>query len=75
MVATINTSARMEAQTKQESEARYKEPGLNMNTAINMFVKQAISENRIPFHDRQSQTQCRFARSVPRSRRVLCKRA
>lgn len=39
----------MDAETKREGEALFKELGLNMSTAINMFVKQAIHENRIPF--------------------------
>ncbi|WP_237185758.1 type II toxin-antitoxin system RelB/DinJ family antitoxin [Rothia nasimurium] len=48
-MATTSISVRMDAQTKQEGEALFKELGLNMSTAINMFVKQAIRENRIPF--------------------------
>lgn len=48
-MATTSISVRMDAETKREGEELFKELGLNMSTAINMFVKQAIRENRIPF--------------------------
>lgn len=48
-MTTTSISVRMDAETKREGEELFKELGLNMSTAINMFVKQAIRENRIPF--------------------------
>ncbi len=48
-MTTTSISVRMDAETKKEGEALFKELGLNMSTAINMFVKQAVRENRIPF--------------------------
>lgn len=48
-MTSTSISVRMDTQTKQEGEALFEELGLNMSTAINMFVKQAIRENRIPF--------------------------
>ncbi|GGH57945.1 type II toxin-antitoxin system RelB/DinJ family antitoxin [Rothia aerolata] len=48
-MSTTSISVRMDSETKKEGEALFKELGLNMSTAINMFVKQAVRENRIPF--------------------------
>lgn len=48
-MTTTSISVRMDAETKREGEELFKELGLNMSTAINLFVKQAIRENRIPF--------------------------
>lgn len=48
-MTSTSISVRMDAQTKQDGEALFKKLGLNMSTAINMFVKQAVRENRIPF--------------------------
>ncbi|HEM3628850.1 TPA: type II toxin-antitoxin system RelB/DinJ family antitoxin [Streptococcus suis] len=45
--ATINV--RMDAATKKEAEQLFQSLGLNMSTAVNIFVKQSLRERRIPF--------------------------
>ena len=40
---------RVDEETKQQSEILFDELGLNMSSAINMFLKQAIREQAIPF--------------------------
>ena len=44
-----NVTIRMDEGLKQQSEALFAEMGLNMTTAITLFVKTAVRENRIPF--------------------------
>lgn len=48
-MATTNLNIRTDQAVKQASEQIFSELGLNMTTAINMFLKQAIRTNGIPF--------------------------
>jgi len=45
--ATINV--RIEEETKKQFENFCAEVGLNVSTAINMFIKKVVRENEIPF--------------------------
>ena len=45
--ATVNI--RMEKNIKTEAENLFAEMGLNMSTAINIFVRQAVRQHKIPF--------------------------
>ncbi len=47
-MAIINV--RVDDNVKTEVENIYKEIGLNMSTAINLFLKKCILENGIPFN-------------------------
>jgi len=40
---------RMDTEVKRQAEALFGEIGMNMTTAINIFLKQSIRENGIPF--------------------------
>ena len=40
---------RMDSEVKKQAEALFGEIGMNMTTAINIFLKQSIRENGIPF--------------------------
>ncbi|MFI3164666.1 MAG: type II toxin-antitoxin system RelB/DinJ family antitoxin [Bacillota bacterium] len=40
---------RMDEQVKKEAEALFGEMGMNMTTAINIFLRQSIRESKIPF--------------------------
>ena len=42
-------SIRTDTETKRQAEELFNELGLNMSTAFNMFMKQALRERRIPF--------------------------
>lgn len=48
-MSTINLSIRTDKDIKAQAEAVFSELGLNMTTAINMFLKTAIREQGIPF--------------------------
>lgn len=51
MVAQNNTSLtiRMNSDVKQKAQVLFSELGLDMSTAINLFLRQAVREQRIPF--------------------------
>lgn len=48
-MATKNVTIRMDEKLKEDSEKLFDELGINMTTAIIMFVKQSVREQRIPF--------------------------
>lgn len=47
--ATTNISIRMDAGLKAQADELFSELGMNISTAFNIFVRQAIREGRIPF--------------------------
>lgn len=49
MNETTNLNIRMEKKIKQQAEELFAEFGINMTTAINMFLRQAIRQRGIPF--------------------------
>ena len=48
-MATTNINIRTDAVIKSQAESIFEAFGLNMSTAINMFLRQTIRENGIPF--------------------------
>lgn len=48
-MATTNINVRIDSDLKQSAEALFDDLGLNMSTAITMFLKSAVSHDGIPF--------------------------
>ena len=48
-MATMNLNIRTDKMVKEQAEAIFAELGINMTTAINMFLRRAIRERGIPF--------------------------
>ncbi len=48
-MATANVSVRLDAQLKHDAEELFDALGLNMTTALTMFLKQAIRNQGLPF--------------------------
>ena len=46
---TSNISIRMDAKLKADAEALFESMGMNLSTAFNIFVRQCLREERIPF--------------------------
>ena len=46
---TVNVTVRMERQTRDDAAKLSSELGISTTQAINMFLKQAVREQRIPF--------------------------
>lgn len=49
IMATTNLNIRTDKDIKEQAEIIFAELGLNMTTAINMFLRTTIRENGIPF--------------------------
>ena len=48
-MATVNMSIRMDTELKKQAEAMFSDMGLNMTTAMNMFLRQVVRQGKIPF--------------------------
>ena len=48
-MANININIRMDADLKEEFEAFCSDVGMTVSTAINIYVRKVLRENRIPF--------------------------
>ncbi len=53
MPHTTNVSIRMDDELKKQAENLFDDLGLNMTTAITIFIKQAIAYGGIPFEVRR----------------------
>jgi DNA-damage-inducible protein J len=49
MTETTNVSIRMDVNIKKQAEELFADLGLNMTTALTMFLRQAIRSQGIPF--------------------------
>jgi DNA-damage-inducible protein J len=49
MAHTINVNIRMDEDLKKQAEKLFADLGMNMSTAINVFVRQSVRYGGIPF--------------------------
>lgn len=49
MAGTTNISIRMDSELKAQADILFGELGMNLTTAFNIFVRQALREGGIPF--------------------------
>lgn len=55
MAGTTTFSVRMDSDLKQQCEALYGELGMNLTTAINVFLRQSLRTGGLPFELRLEQ--------------------
>lgn len=48
-MATTSVTIRMDENLKKQAEILFEDMGLNMTTAITMFTKAVVRQNKIPF--------------------------
>lgn len=48
-MSTVNVTIRMDETLKAQADELFSDFGLTLNAAFNMFAKQAVREQRIPF--------------------------
>ena len=49
MAETTNLNIRIDKELKEHAEVFFADLGLNMTTAFNIFVRQALKQGKIPF--------------------------
>lgn len=48
-MAAVSTNIKIDSALKQESQALFESLGLTLSTAVNMFLRQSVREQAIPF--------------------------
>lgn len=67
---TANVNFRLDKQTKKEAEELFEDLGLNMTTALTMFVKASIREQGIPFEVRRDVPNAETIAAIEEGRRI-----
>jgi len=49
MAETINVTIRLDKEIKENAERMFSGLGMNLSTAINIYVRQALRQGKIPF--------------------------
>lgn len=49
MADTINVTIRLDREIKERAEQMFNDFGMNLSTAFNIFVRQALRQGKIPF--------------------------
>lgn len=52
---SVNVTIRVDKDVKKQAEVLFNDLGLNLSSAINMFLHQAIAEQAIPFKPSKNQ--------------------
>ena len=48
-MANVNVTIRVDSDLKKQADELFDELGMSFTTAVNVFVRQAVREGRIPF--------------------------
>lgn len=67
---TTNVNFRLDKQTKKEAEELFEDLGLNMTTALTMFVKASIREQGIPFEVKRDVPNAETIAAIEEGRRI-----
>ena len=69
-MATVNTSIKIDEETKKEAQKLFKDLGLSLSTAINIFLKQAIREKGIPFYINSLPENSELAQALEEAKKI-----
>lgn len=70
-MSTSTISVRTDSAVKGEAEELFAELGLNLSTAVNMFLRQSIRERRIPFEVTANTPNTETVEAIEEGRRLL----
>ena len=71
-MSTINLNIRTDKNVKIAAEKIFEELGLNMTTAINIFLRQTIRENGIPFELTLNTPNSVTVAAIEEGKRIVC---
>ena len=67
---TTNLNVRVDSTLKKESDMLFKDLGLNMSTAINMFLTQCVKTSIIPFNISEPKPSRQLKRALKEAERI-----
>ena len=74
-MATTNLNIRTEKAIKDQAESIFNELGINMTTAVNMFLRTAIREHGIPFELKLDVPNDSTAAAIEEGRKLMADQA
>ena len=74
-MATTNLNIRIEKAIKDQAENIFNELGINMTTAVNMFLRTAIREHGIPFELKLDVPNDTTAAAIEEGRKLMADQA
>ena len=74
-MATTNLNIRTEKAIKDQAESIFNELGINMTTALNMFLRTAIREHGIPFELKLDVPNDSTAAAIEEGRKLMADQA
>ena len=69
-MATTNLNIRTDKNVKEQAEKIFNELGMNMSTAVNVFLKTTIRENGIPFELKLDTPNAMTAQAIEEGRKI-----
>lgn len=72
MATTTSFSVRMDSDIKKQCEALYGELGVNLTTAINVFLRQSLRVGGFPFDVRMEQPNKETIAAMLEAERIAC---
>lgn len=69
-MASTNFSVRMDSELKKQCEALYGELGMNLTTAINVFLRQSLRVGGFPFEVRLEQPSAETIAAMQEAERI-----
>ncbi len=70
MSVTTNVTIRMDTDLKKQADELFNELGMNISTAFNIFVRQALREGRIPFEISLSSPNAETVKAMKEAERI-----
>ena len=70
MPNTANLSVRIDPELKAQAESLFADLGMSLTTAITVFFRQAVRENRIPFEIRRDRPTRETAAAMQEALRI-----
>lgn len=67
---TTNVNFRLDKKTKKEAEELFEDLGLNMTTALTMFIKASIRDQGIPFEVKKQVPNAETIAAIEEGRRI-----
>lgn len=71
MTTTTNFNFRVDSEVKKQSEALFGQLGVNLTTALNVFLRQAIRVGGFPFDVRLEQPNAETVEAIKESEKLL----
>lgn len=70
-INTTNLNVRVDSTLKKEADMLFKDLGLNMSTAINMFLTKCVKTSSIPFNISEPKPSRQLKKALKEADRIL----